>query len=91
MEDNQKMVEVKLQSVSGIEKTELEILKLLKEQFPDKILLSIPEVAHVLRKSPGTIYNLISSGNCPVRFSRKGGKPLALLSDLAHAIAQQRG
>jgi hypothetical protein len=83
------MAEVSVHDANG--NTEAEILQLLRQEYPGKLLFSIREVAEIIRLKPGTLYNRISQGNCPVRFSRKGGKPMCLISDLARGIAQLRG
>ncbi len=79
------MVELS-RSISG--GTEAEILDFLKEAYPGKILFSIDEVARIRGVARGTQYNQLSSGTSPVRFSKKGGKPKALIFDVAKGLAR---
>jgi len=67
-----------------------EVLTLLQSEYPGQLLFSIPEVAKILRLKTGTLYNRISKGTCPVHFSRRGRRPMALVTDLARGIAEQR-
>ena len=64
-----------------------EILESLERAYPGKLRLSVGEVANIFGSAKGTIYNQLSAGTCPIRFSRNGGRPRALIHDVAAYLA----
>ena len=67
-----------------------EVLSTIEQLHPGKLRLGVVEVSALTGDAPGTIYNRISKSAVnpyPIRFDRAGGRPRALIHDVALFLA----
>lgn len=65
-----------------------EVLATIERQYPGRIRLNVAQVAALTGIAKRTLYNRLSLGTFPVRFSRGAGHPTALVHDVARFVAE---